>query len=609
MRKVGRVVRIFLLSLLSTAVLAAATAIVAAVSLAATAVIVPGTGTPNANNVGMYMENFRDYYMQRTCSDIDPANGCDTLTGVNYPASFWPIPLPGWCPNLQCDKFDVSVAKGVANLRADVSGVAGPFLIAGYSQGARVATIAKMQIARGAWAGLPLPDAFTFIGNPNRPNGGILSRFGIIGRIPILDVTTGQPTPTNTGIPTDDYAIRWEGIADWPQYLLNPLAIVNSILGFVYDHGTYLAVNADSDPGEIPAGYDPATWQAIMDNPQNYPAIVDIQTYGDTTYYTITPKVLPLVRWLHDIPLIGKPIADFFEPILRVVIEETGYNRAIPFGYPIGTSLIPWFNPISLFIKLVPAVLIGINNFFANFGLAKEIPLSPTTPGATNPLGTTTLASANSSLTSSSLSSEEGQDIEDPQDQANLRMLAFGADGEDLIEGTVEEIEGTVEETPGTVEEIQGTVEEAEGTVEEAEGIVEGTEGTVEGTEGTVEETEGTIEETVQETQGTVQETQGTVQETTKPEVVTVVDREPEKITKPEEKKDLQSNRVDANGGSVSLNFSTNKTNQTSTKGDDEGPDPVKPVDDPAPTAGPATGPTSNDDSDGSSNDADKAAA
>ncbi len=593
MRKVGRVVRIFLLSLLSTAVLAAATAIVAAVSLAATAVIVPGTGTPNANTVGMYMENFRDYYMQKPCSDMDPANGCDTLTGVNYPASFWPIPIPGWCPNLQCDKFDVSVAKGVTNLRADVMGVTGPFLIAGYSQGARVATIAKMQIARGAWAGLPLPDAFTFIGNPNRPNGGVLSRFGIIGRIPILDVTTGQPTPTNTGIPTEDWAIRWEGIADWPQYLLNPLAIVNSILGFVYDHGSYLAVNADSDPGEIPAGYDPAVWEAIVTSPADYPAIVDIQTYGDTTYYTITPKILPLVRWLHDIPLIGKPIADFFEPILRVVIEETGYNRAIPFGYPIGTSLIPWFNPISLFVKLIPAVLIGINNFFANFGLAKEIPLSPTTPGATNPLGTTSLASTLNTTSLARVSSEEfASDIDD---EADLRMLAFGAEG-DLTEGTIEEIEGTVEETQGTIEEIQGTVEGTEGTVEGTEGTVEGTEGTVEGTEGTVE---GTIEETdgtVEETQGTVQETQGTVEET-------------EKTTDLEENTTLQDNRVDANGGSVSLNFSPNNTNQTSTEGDDEGPDPLEPVDDPAPVAEPATSPTSNDDGDDGADDAGQAAA
>ncbi len=91
------------------------------------------------------------------------------------------------------------------------------------------------------WTRCPL----VYIGNPNRPNGGLLSRLGFLRHIPILDVTTGQPTPTDTGIPTEDWAIRWEGIADWPSKLLNPLAVVNSILGFDYDHGTYLAFNGD----------------------------------------------------------------------------------------------------------------------------------------------------------------------------------------------------------------------------------------------------------------------------------------------------------------------------------------------------------------------------
>ena len=34
------------------------------------------------------------------------------------------------------------------------------------------------------------------------------------------------------------------------------------------------------------------------------------------------------------------------------------------------------FNPITLFIKLIPAIFQGINNFLANFGLATEIPLT-----------------------------------------------------------------------------------------------------------------------------------------------------------------------------------------------------------------------------------------
>ncbi len=147
-------------------------------------------------------------------------------------------------------------------------------------------------------------------------------------------MTTGQPTPTDSpGTATEDWAIRWEGIADFPLYLFNPLAVVNSISASTYDHGTYLATNGGSDPGELPSrGYTEAQWHEITRRtPQLYPDIVDSQTSGDTTYYMITPKVLPLVRpsvgCRHLRPVIGKPIADLIEPALRVLIEETGYDR------------------------------------------------------------------------------------------------------------------------------------------------------------------------------------------------------------------------------------------------------------------------------------------
>ena len=102
MRKGIRVLFLFLLSLLGTAVLSSVAALVTAVSLAATALIVPGTGTPNANGVSSYLENFRDYYMRDTpCVEGDcdapynPVTG-EGLLGINYPASFWPIPkTPG----------------------------------------------------------------------------------------------------------------------------------------------------------------------------------------------------------------------------------------------------------------------------------------------------------------------------------------------------------------------------------------------------------------------------------------------------------------------------------------------------------------------------------
>lgn len=560
MRKGIRVIVLSLLGLLSTAVLGALTALMAAVSLAATALIVPGTGTPNANVVGDYRENFRDYYMQDTpCTDDtncapnntgNPAN--EGMLGINYPATFWPIPLPGWCPNLSCDKFDVSVGKGAENLEAALQalqdlGYEGDIVIAGYSQGARVATIQKYNMVNGAFPDLADQVSFVFIGNPNRPNGGILSRFAFLRHIPILDVTTGQPTPTGLpdyprDFPTEDWAIRWEGIADWPQYLFNPLAVLNSILGFTYDHGTYLAINEGSDPGELPAGYDVDTWREITSHPELYPGIVDIQTYGDTTYYTVTPKVLPLVRPLHSLPFIGKPIADLIEPALRVIIEETGYNRNIPFGQFSPTGLIPFFNPITLVLKLIPAIFQGINNFLANFGLATEIPLSPTTPVPAPPL-------------------TNAQQSDEPE---LARLMSNDLDGSSTGKLTLVQGNGDVTQESAGNGQMVATNTGTDGVLTQPEG-----------TETPVLENADKQQETVVEQAdseiaagGGVEEVQGNEDGT-----VVAVDKKLDESKDPEENTNPVQNRVDANGGSVSLSFSPGNTPGGATTGG-EGAEP-----------------------------------
>ncbi|WP_333890045.1 PE-PPE domain-containing protein [Mycolicibacterium gadium] len=556
MRKAGRVLVLFLLSLLSTAVLGAMTALMAAVSLAATALIVPGTGTPDANKVEFYMENFRDYYMQTPCEP----DGCadDQLYGINYDASFWPIPLPGWCDPGRCEKFDVSVAGGVENLRNTLGAIStldpdfdGSVVIAGYSQGGRVVSIAKTKIANGEWNDvLDEIDSikFVFIGNPNRPNGGILSRFGILGTIPILDVTTGQPTPTDTTFETEDWAIRWEGIADFSQYLLNPLAVVNSILGFTYDHGTYLAINEDSDPGELPAGYSVAEWRELTTNPELYPQNVQIQKLpdSDTTYYTITPKVLPLVLPLHSIPIIGKPIADLFEPALRVIIEETGYNRNIPFGQPTRIGLFPIFNPFTLVLKLIPAIFQGINNFLANFGLATEIPLTPPIPVPAE-------------------DDEQDENLEQFSLLSNFDDMSGARSGLSLVQdngGVEQQPDGDETTVPlGLDSEEKVTLPEIVGT-DNAEGMA--------GLEGA-----GLQQDPAGNGNGLLEEgnnpDQGDPNQLDPNEGTQIV------IKDPEENQDLDGNRFDANGGSVSLNFSPNKPEGAPAGGGDA--DPLDPAD------------------------------
>ena len=106
MRKFSRLVVLSLLGLFSTAVLGAMTALVAAVSLAATALIVPGTGTPNANIVTNYMEHFVDRYGAPFDPSCTSTNGC-TLQGIDYPASFFPLAIfPGWCVPGRCETWN-----------------------------------------------------------------------------------------------------------------------------------------------------------------------------------------------------------------------------------------------------------------------------------------------------------------------------------------------------------------------------------------------------------------------------------------------------------------------------------------------------------------------
>jgi hypothetical protein len=116
-----------------------------------------------------------------------------------------------------------------------------------------------------------------------------------------------------------------------------------------------------------------------MDYPELYPDLVDIQETGDTTYLTVTPTVLPLVAPLHGTVL--KPLADLVEPALRVLIEQTGYHRDIPFGQVTGFRLIPIFNPITLTVDLLEAIPQGINQMLA--GLRGEptwiVPAPPET--------------------------------------------------------------------------------------------------------------------------------------------------------------------------------------------------------------------------------------
>ena len=153
MRKTLRPMLVAVLTFLSAVALGAASAMTAAITLAATALIVPGTGTHNITTVMGYLENARDRFIAPANPSCTSSNGC-VLVGIPYPASFWPIPLPGWCPGLSCDTWNVSVGTGVANLNSElINQLNNPtpdnqqIVLFGYSQGGAVVSTELSNLA------------------------------------------------------------------------------------------------------------------------------------------------------------------------------------------------------------------------------------------------------------------------------------------------------------------------------------------------------------------------------------------------------------------------------------------------------------------------------
>ncbi|WP_162461286.1 MULTISPECIES: PE-PPE domain-containing protein [unclassified Mycolicibacterium] len=387
MRTFGRTIPAALavmLAVLGTVLLGVVSVVTAAFTLAATALIVPGTGTPNANIVAGYKENADNYYIAPFNPLCTQANNC-ALTGINYPAQFWPIPLPGW-GGLSGAKWNVSTGEGIANLDAALQAAlptattANPVIVFGYSQGGNIVSREKATLS-GLTQAQKDALSFVMIGNTNRPNGGLFERLAILGTVPILDATFGLPAPTNTGIKTTDIAFQYDGVSDFPLYPLNLLADLNAIAGFWYTHGTYLAPNANSSTGEIPdLEYTPAELQVALNDPKNQ------TVYGDTTYITIPTKTLPLVRpflefggFTHT-SFIIQPLVDLVSPVLRVLID-TGYDRSLSPGVPAPFRLIPLINPITLTQDLIKAAGEGVKAAISDITGGKvQLPIAATTP-------------------------------------------------------------------------------------------------------------------------------------------------------------------------------------------------------------------------------------
>jgi PE-PPE domain/PE family len=307
-----------------------------------TALIMGGTGNPLPDID--YLNAINTSYIQR----LFPGS---LFQGVTTPEQFWPV-----TPNLGNMTFGQSVAAGVSSLHDALLGPTGAItqgktaLVFGYSQSATIATNEiRNLMATGAIAN---PDqlAFMLIGNPNNPVGGILERFpGFY--IPGLDVLFNGATPPNSPFATWIYTAQYDGIADAPQYPLNILSDVNALMGYFYVHGSYPLLTPDQIAHAVQLPTSPGYT-------------------GNTQYYMLMTQDLPLLQPIRDIPFVGPPIADIFQPTLRVLVDlgyadygATGNYANIP--TPAGLLNIP--NPFTVIPDLALGTVLG------PYGAAVEI--------------------------------------------------------------------------------------------------------------------------------------------------------------------------------------------------------------------------------------------
>ena len=336
MRTTGRSVIVLILALLGAVVLGvAATLTSAATQAATTALIMGGTGTPDPADFPGYIPNVANYYIYPNTSclpDTDPA--CD-LVSVFTPETAWPLygglSALTWKDSILAgvDLFDAAVQEQLGDLGADDR-----IVLFGYSQSGAILAFEKIGLANNPTTKNQLE--IVVIGNvvPAQRRAQWTGAGGL--SIPIVEFPFGPPMPTDTGIPTTDIALEVGHHRGRP-------AVSDQCSGHVQrvTRGSWLRVRPRHVSGSQRRRYPRRpSWRVYAggmagDDGQpraNYPDIIDVQDFGDTTYITVTPKVLPLVQPLHGIGL--TPLADLIEPALRVIIEETGYDRSIPYGQP-----------------------------------------------------------------------------------------------------------------------------------------------------------------------------------------------------------------------------------------------------------------------------------
>ncbi len=229
--------------------------------------------------------------------------------------------------------LNISVSEGVQILDNAIKtqlatpGV-GSVSVLGYSQSAVISSLEMRNLMNPALnPNPPSPSqlAFTLLGDPMNPNGGLLERFAGL-TLPSLGLDFYGATPPNTPYGTNIYTLQYDGYADFPRYPIDLLSDLNAFAGIYYVHGTYPHIN----PSALPPG------DTLIELPGS--ATLPGGT-GATNYWMITEPNLPLLNPVRAIPVLGNPIADLLQPDMTYLVNW-GYGDP-NFGYSTSPANVP----------------------------------------------------------------------------------------------------------------------------------------------------------------------------------------------------------------------------------------------------------------------------
>lgn len=465
-----------ILVLVTAVLLAMGSSIISVTAVAATtALIMGGTGDPLSTPKDT-LAFIQQYTGMAVDQYITPSSTTTPATGIpTGPYNAVAVITPAeWAPQTGTLTLDQSVALGRQNLDNCIKatdcvyntdlGSAAPaasdtFVVFGYSQGAMVATLEKRSLAAEFPDGAGPNVSFEMIGNGNRPNGGFLARgpegFTIPSGLIFGGATFNGSTPTDTQYKTVDIAGQYDAWADVPLNPFNLVAVANWYSSYV--HYNYKNVSL-SDHGIINQGQ-----------------------YGDTTYYMIPTKILPLLAPVTQVPVIGTALADALDAPLRVLVEAA-YDRTISPGQPTPWNPLYMPNPVKLAINLVASIPVGLDNAFEDtmgirpFGTVRPGPYGVGGPAVTETDPPATTAAAESTTTreeatkkaatlkagASKTTASESKTAEDASSAADSSALeaetAAGENAEKASEVASKE-DSTLEDSTAVTEPTQPTTE------------------------------------------------------------------------------------------------------------------------------------------------------